>query len=265
MELCESELLNFISNTTGSIRRSLQDLTFSLDWMSDRLDLDDPDTARRTSTAMRGIFRLQRTAVYLDMLQQLAGGTFTLNRRSVDNRSLLAHLCEEAGGMLAYAGIRLVTDLPARTVRGCMDEQLVSLLVLELICNAASGAADGAVYLSVRAPQPRQLVFTVRNRADAALPEDLFARVCSAPEEFHGSVGLGLQVVSLGAQCHGGRLVLSEDASRSVTAMLSIQLSEQPDPPTLKTSLSPLKDLSLCHLVFSSVLPVEVFDLRDLQ
>ena len=265
MELHDPELLHFISNTTASLRRSLHDLTTSLDLLSEHLDLSDRAVLHQTSAAMRGLFRLHRIAAFMDLIRQLEAGSYVLSLRPSNVSDFLTRFLDELRGLLEIAGIRLLAEMPDHLILASLDERLVSLLVSELICNAAAHAADRIVRVSVRCPQPRLLVVTVRNQSDTALPKDLYARSGAEQTEFPASVGLGLHAVTLGARCHGGSLVLSEDASHMVDAVVSIRLDEIPESPLLRVPLSPIQDIPLTHMVLSPVLPIACFDVRDLQ
>ena len=216
MELCEAELYNLISKTAGSMRKSLQALSVSLDLLSDKLDLADETVSRQAAAAMQSIYQLQRTAAYMDLFRQFNSGDYRLDLQKADLSAFLQQFAEMAKDMLACSGIRLLTELPKTPVIGYVDRRLIELLAWELLGNAAAHASDSQVRLTLRRPQPRLLVLTVQNRSDQDLPEQLFSRFSEQPTESTDTVGLGLQVVSLGAQRHGGSLVLSRGPDQTV-------------------------------------------------
>ena len=265
MEQLESEFFNLITHTTGSIRQALQTLTVSLDLLSDRLDLFDGDVSRQAASAIRSVFQLQRTATYLDLFRQFSCGGYALRLQHCDLGEYVNSLTEKAADMLAAGGIRLEADLPAQPIVGNADRALIELLVLELLGNAAACASDKTIRLTLRRPKSRLLVFTVENHSDRELPDQLFARYSAEPTEASASAGLGLQVVSLGARCHGGSLVLSCGPDRTVRAVMSVRMPETASADSLKLSVSPIESVDRGRLVLSTVLPWQVYDLKDLQ
>ena len=254
----ESTLLH----TAGSIRLALQDLLTALDAMADTV-AEDPGAAHQASLALRSVYRLRRTAGDLELLAALCAGTFRLSRRDCRPVAATAALCTELAELLVSAGRTLRWKLPKHELPCCMDWALTAALLRELIANAAADTADGSVSLSLSQSGKRQLCFAVRNKPAGPLPEAPFHRHAAEQSDLSGGAGLGLSLVSAGAECHRGRLLLSTDAEGVVTALLTLSTSEQADE-TVRSLVQLPQDPDVNLVALSQVLPADCYRAEDL-
>jgi hypothetical protein len=249
-------------HTAGSIRLSLQDLVLALDGLADTV-CEDPAAAQQTALALRSVYRLRRTAGDLELLASLCAGTFRLSRQACRPVAAAAELCAELAELLRFAGCALRWELPQREIPCCLDWPLTAALLRELIANAAADAADGKIHLSLTQVGKNRLCFAVRNTPAGGLPEAPFHRHSAEQSDLRGGAGLGLSLVSAGAECHGGGLLLSGGEDGSVTALLTLNTAEQADE-TIRSLVQLPLDPEASLTALSPVLPAECYRPEDL-
>ncbi len=250
-------------HAAGSIRTTLQDLLVSLDAMADTL-CDDPVATHQAALALRSVFQLRRIAGNLELLSALSTGSFRLSRQSCLPVSAAAVLFAELEELLRPVGLKLHWELPERDFRCCVDWPLTAALLRELIANAAADASDGTICLSMSKVGQDRLCFSVRNLPAAPLPEAPFHRHASEQSDLRGRAGLGLSLVSAGAERHGGGLLLSTDESGVVTALLTIQIADRADE-TVRSPVQLPQEADSNLVALSQLLPTECFRLEDLM
>lgn len=254
----ESTLLH----TAGSIRLALQDLLTALDAVADTVGAN-PDADHQVSLALRSVYRLRRTAGDLELLAALCAGSFRLSRRECRPVAATAALCAELAELLAPAGRTLRWTLPKQELPCCMDWALTAALLRELIANAAADTVDGSISLSLTWNGNDQLCFAVRNKPARPLPESPFHRHAAEQSDLTGGAGLGLSLVSAGAESHGGRLLLSSDAEGAVTALLTLTTADAADE-TVRSLVQLPQDPDVNLVALSQVLPVDCYRAEDL-
>lgn len=257
--------LSALSRASGAIRHALHEMLTALDGLSDHLDLNDPNVQRKGGTALRSVYRLERTASHLNMFHMLLSGSYPLQRRRTDLNEKLFSLITEAEDLFSCSGIALKTVSPEQPTSCILDWNLVSFVIWELLTNAAA-ESGGSVSLSLKRRDRRHLVVTVQNRPDGALPTQAQSRWAEEPEtpDELGKTGMGLSLVSAAVKCHGGSFLLSTDQSNGLTAMACFYLPDKEDPLLYQFPSSPVTSLDLGLTSFSHELPVSAFDLRDL-
>ena len=254
----ESTLLH----TAGSIRLALQDLLTALNGMADTVS-EDPAAARQASLALRSVYRLRRTAGDLELLAALCNGSFRLCRRECRPAAAADELCKDLAELLQPAGRTLHWEPPRREIPCCLDWPLVAALLRELIANAAANTADGKIRLTVTQPGKNRLCFAVRNVPASPLPESLFRRHAAEQSDLQSGAGLGLSLVSAGAECHGGGLLLSREESGAVTFLLTLTVTDQADD-TLRSPIQLPRNPDEDLVALSQVLPPECYRPEDL-
>ncbi len=254
----ESTLLH----TAGSIRLALQDFLVALDSMADRL-CDKPETAQQAALALRSVYRLRRTAGDLELLASLCAGTFRRVCRPCLPVAAAAELCAELAELLRPAGCTLRWELPKREFPCCLDWPLTAALLRELIANAAANTLDGQIHLTLTKIGKNRLCFMVRNTPSTPLPESSFHRHAAEQSDPLGGAGLGLSLVSAGAECHGGGLILSQSGDGSVAALLTLTASDTEDE-TVRSPVQLPQDPDINLVALSPVLPTELYRPEDL-
>ena len=108
-----------------------------------------------------------------------------------------------------------------------------------------------------------RLRFAVSNRPAEPLPEGLFHQYAAPQQALTPGMGLGLSVVSAGAACHGGSLLLSTDRDGTVTALLSVAAEAGADAANRSFIQLPT-GTEAALIALSPVLPPELYRPEDL-
>lgn len=248
-------------HTAGSIRLALQDLMVSLDSLSD-LVCEDAESAGQAALALRSVYRLRRTAGDLELLAALCAGSFRLCRHPCRPVAATADLCAEMEELLRPAGRSLRCKLPQGELPCCLDWPLAAALLRELIANAAANSADGQIDLSLTRVDRDRLRFAVRSTPAEGQPEALL-RPGKAQTDLWGGAELSLSLVSIGAECHGGGLLLSSDRAGAVTALLTLRSTDQEDE-TVRSPIQLPQDRDANLIALSQVLPPSCYRPEDL-
>ena len=250
---------NTLLRTAGSIRYAIQDLTTALDELADSAGPQDLAASQPVSLALRSIYRLRRTAGSLEMFVRLRSGSYELKPMLCDVGIKTKELCGELAELLQTAGIQLRQELPAASMHVCLDWELVSLLLRELITNAALRSSDRCITLSLRRIGKDKLCFCVKNRIDGPVTETLFHRYAAENCDLQPGLGMGLSLVSAGAACHHGSLLLSAEDADMLTAILSIGLADSPPVRTNRSNIELPRNQDENLIALSPALPPEAF------
>lgn len=251
------------AHTAGAIRAVLQELTTALSSLADLPAAAEQPFAGYAAQALRGVYRLRRTAAALEQFSRLQAGDYPLKPCRVELTVALTELGGQLRELLQEAGIRLELRLPSQPVEACLDWTLTAALLRELTANAAANAGDGAVTLELSADGPDRIRFTLRNRPCEPLPEALFHRHAAERGERFEGLGLGLSLVSAGAACMGGSFLISTDDSGRVAAVLSLP-RRSGEERGLRFQPRGLPDYDENLIALSPVLPPQLYSLEDL-
>ena len=272
---------NTLLRAAGSIRLALHDVSVGLEALSDpalkQAASADPspaeaatagqaspgETARGGGLALRGVYRLRRAVEAMELYARLRVGSYRPACREISVTASASALLGEAAELLRAADLELTWELPQRDLTLCLDWPLIAVLLEELIANAAANTADGNIRIKLSQGEDRRLRFAVSNRPAEPLPEELFHLHAEPQEALSPGMGLGLSVVSAGAACHGGSLLLSTDREGVFTALLSVAAGEGPDAAN-RCFIQLPTGAEAALIALSPVLPPELYRPEDL-
>ena len=244
----------------GSIRQALQDLYIALDGMGGADSNTNPALSHQAALAMRSVYRLRRTAGDLELFSRLRAGTYRLNRQRLPLTAAADRFCRETADLLQAVDLHLHWKLPETEANAVLDWPLAEALLRELLVNAAAHAPDRQLYLELRLVGRRRVCFSIRNRAEQTKQNPSFHRYAmETRSDLEGGVGLGLSLVSQGADCHGGTLLLSTEDDGWTTALLTLTLGEQEDSGSWSPIQFPQAEEHPGLTAFSTILPPEAF------
>ena len=261
--------INSLSHTAGSMRQSLQTLLASVDAMTEAMDPGNPDNIRHSSAALRSIYRLIRISDNLSAFSLLEKGVYPLRKTPQSVFALLRKFIEQASELLSYRNITLKAELPERDFIGCVDEQLLRLVLWNLLSNAAANAADRTLTLRAERSGQDEVLLYLTNRAespDLLETERLFDRYSRDPSDVHAKegLGMGLRLCLEGASLHGGSLLLSCTKDGLVTTMLRLRAERDSGQQLRSPICIPEQTFNDGLIALSDVLPDQAFDPRDL-
>jgi signal transduction histidine kinase len=139
---------------------------------------------------------------------RMEGGGLALARQPVELEPFMARLLQQAAGALDVGRVSL--DIPKDLPRASADPARLERIVTNLVGNALKYSPSGTPVTISAAAREGTVVVSVRDRGPGIAQEDLprvFERFyrCKATQKADG-LGLGLYIVELLVNAHGGRV-----------------------------------------------------------
>jgi signal transduction histidine kinase len=177
----------------------------------------DPDTEvpaqqRREllQTVERNAERLQRLADTTLELARFRAGEIRLQLRRFDARQLASDVELALAPVLDAKGQRLAIDISNRPIWVFADHRRIERAIVNLVSNAHKFSAEGSEIRFVVRRMRNEVSWEVTDEGHGISDEDrplLFERFfVSASDRAAGGSGLGLPIVLVTAQAHGGRV-----------------------------------------------------------
>lgn len=191
------------------------------------------DTARQATGVMeRQIAQLVRLIDDLMDVSRITRGHLTLQRQTVDLRTIVESAVETAQPQLNSAGVSLTTEIPAQPCLLDVDATRIAQIFLNLLTNAAKFTpAGGRVWLTVTHHSDRVSV-VVRDSGIGIAPEDhdrvfgMFVQLNRDMRRSQTGLGIGLTLVKQMAELHGGSVsVWSEGLGHGSEFTVTLPLS----------------------------------------
>ena len=241
----ESEL-RILALAAQTLREPLGDVMS----LMEELDADPEKVAQ----IERGLYRLLR--IVGNMSPQSA-----FHPEMQDVGAVLYELWEKAEPVCRSKGVELQFRGPGKPVYSCVDTQLLTRAIHNLLSNSLKFAADGGEILLELSADRGRFRISVRDwgAAPVTIP-DPFARWQLEPgiEDGRTGLGLGLKLVQLAAAAHGGAVLIPR-LERGFQVVLSIPMNQNTlaRSPRYRVSYSGDRDPLLVEL--SDVLPPEFY------
>lgn len=254
-----------LSHSVKSIRTSLHGMYSALGELSEFVESAESEPYQASFNGiLQGIYRLERTAQNLTLLQELTCETLPLEPEKTEIVDYLSSLFEQAADLLRYAGIRLEYELPDKQFNGNVDHAIAEAIFWNALSNAAANTKNGTVRVrAVHRGTLLRLTFWGGDMLNAQ--PGLFSRYQIAVDELpaNSGTGFGLSVIRRAAALHGGTVLFSEKPGEEVAFTVTLDLT-QPVPAEVRYPLP--VEASLCKgLVFlSDLLPKDAYDSRDI-
>ena len=218
-------------------------------------ELPEDTEPERLARIRKGLFRMLRIVSNLSVQSSPR-----LEMQDVD--AVLRELCEKAETACESRGVKLCYKGMSRPVYSNIDAQLLTRAIHNLLSNSLKFAADGGmiqVELSLGKQFYRISVRDYGTSADADL--DLFTHWRREPgiEDGRTGLGLGLKLVQLAANAHGGTVWFDRLKGKGFQVILSLPIDQDTlvRSPRHRISYAGERDPMLLEL--SDVLPPEFF------
>ncbi len=183
-----------------------------------------------------------------------------LEMQDVD--AVLRELCEKAESACESRGVKLHYRGMSRPLYSNIDAQLLTRAIHNLLSNSLKFAADGGEIQMELSRGKNFYKISVRDFGESVSPElDLYAHWRREPgiEDGRTGLGLGLKLVQLAANAHGGSVWFDRLKGKGFQVILSLPIDQDTlvRSPRHRISYAGERDPMLLEL--SDVLPPEFF------
>jgi len=169
------------------------------------------ETARQATGVMnRQIAQLVRLIDDLMDVSRITRGHLTLQRQTIDLRTIIESAIETAQPQLTGAGVSVTTEIPPQPCLLDVDATRIAQIFLNLLTNAAKFTPSGGrIWLTVT-PHPDRVSVVVRDSGIGIAPEDqdrvfgMFVQLNRDLRTSQTGLGIGLTLVKQMAELHGG-------------------------------------------------------------
>jgi signal transduction histidine kinase len=161
-------------------------------------------------------------------LSKAASGTLTLVEDWFDAREAVNSVCRFIRVRADDGKLSLAVNMPPGDLSIYADERMLKQMLLNMLSNACKFTpADGRVVCSL-SMDSTSVTFTVSDTGIGIPPEHLervlkpFVQVESSMSRRHEGTGLGLALVKVMAELHGGSLRLDSEVDKGTTVVVTL-------------------------------------------
>lgn len=220
----------FLRLTTHELRRPLALTNGYLSMILDGTWGEMPEALRQPARHLEA--GIQEMAALVDSLAVVAriedrGEALHLTLHRIGQ--LAAEAAQAVEGEAAAKGIRIEASLPSPDPEIAVDADRLRIALVNLLVNAIKYSPEGStVTIATRPPTSGEVAVEVGDAGpgiDSAEAESVFLPWHRAPGTSVPGLGLGLYIVRLIAELHGGRVLLTSTPSRgsAFTIVLPVQ------------------------------------------
>jgi signal transduction histidine kinase/CheY-like chemotaxis protein len=188
----------------------------------------EPMARRLVEKITRAVERASRMAEDLLDIHAIEAGRFSVERRTLDPRDLIAAAVESQRGLAEGATVSLSADVAADLPPIRADRGRVLAVFENLIGNALKFTKPGGNITVGAASRERELVFWVKDDGAGIAPEalpHLFDRFWQADNKDRTGIGLGLTICKAIVEGHGGRIWAESALGAGTTMSFTLPLA----------------------------------------
>lgn len=267
------------TDTLTAVARAVRrDLTTLFDAASSLFplleELEDPDIQDKTSRFNQGIYRLLRLCGNLSDAGAYLHGESAACFVRQDLAELLTSLCRSASPLVRLAGLTLELRVPDGPVMAAVDGKKIQRAVHNLLSNAMRFTPPGGVITLILDDYGHAAHITVRDNGEGMTTAQLSRMFDHYEDRAPGygddrwGVGLGLPLVRMIANLHGGTVVVNSEQGQGTTVTMSISRRLQPSgSDTVHSPMAQLEEhggFDVNVLELADALPRSVFDSRGM-
>jgi signal transduction histidine kinase len=163
-------------------------------------------------------------------LSKAASGTLSLAEDWLDARETVESVCRLVGPRISEGKLALTVTMPPGDLILCADERLLRQMLFNLLSNAAKFTPPGGHIDCSVSVDRAGVTFAVTDTGIGIPAAELervlepFVQVDSSLSRGQAGTGLGLPLVKVMAELHGGRLRLVSETGVGTTASLILPL-----------------------------------------
>jgi len=226
----QSQLEDLLRSVSHDLRNPLQIVLLQGERLLRLANADGSDKVRHAATAVIAASR-QMGSLIRDLVDaaRMESGRQRLACQPLDLRAWLPGLLSLSAGAIDPARVRL--DLPRDLPLAWADPARLDRVVLNLLGNALRHSPAGAEVLVSAETRGDQVAVVVQDRGDGIAPEDLarlFERFYRGKASVGDGLGLGLYIVRLLVEAHGGRIRAESQPGQGSTFTFTLPLALPP-------------------------------------
>ncbi|MGZ3479800.1 MAG: ATP-binding response regulator [Myxococcaceae bacterium] len=190
-------------------------------------------------TLRRPVERIQRSALRMERLLQdlldihaIDGGHFTVSKGEVAPTAVILTALESQQNLAGQTSVIINTDIAPAIPPIEADEERVLQVLENLVGNALKFTPPGGVVTvgARRAPDPRWVLFSVRDTGPGISPEHLlrvFDRFWQAQSSDRRGTGLGLAICKAIVEAHGGRIWVESEPGKGASFLFTMPTASE--------------------------------------
>jgi signal transduction histidine kinase/ActR/RegA family two-component response regulator len=222
----------FLAMLAHELRNPLAPLRTGLELL--KLDPEPELVARTRATMERQITNLTRLVDDLLDVSRMTRGKIALKKVTLDSRQPVSEAVSVAQPLAASKNLKLFVDLPGEPVIVAADPVRLEQIMGNLIGNAIKFTPSGGTIRVSLNVDGEWAVMRVRDTGAGIPPGqlhrvfELFGQATASLDRGQGGLGIGLTVVRLIAELHGGTAqIFSEGDGRGTEAVVRLPLQRQ--------------------------------------
>ena len=173
---------------------------------------DDAETQWAHDVIERQVQHMTRMVDDLLDASRITRGMIQLQKETIDTAAVVTRAVEMAQPLIDTCKHRLLISLPPEPLWLEADSHRLAQVLANLLNNAAKYTHEGGTIWLTAERQENDVLFKVRDTGIGIPPEylprvfDLFSQEDSSLERTHGGLGIGLTLVRVLVQMHGGAI-----------------------------------------------------------
>jgi PAS domain S-box-containing protein len=194
------------------------------------LEATDEKSRRHLAVVERSATEMERLISDLLDVARIEGGTFALQRSTLDASTLIEETVEEFRSQARAKDVEVRCEVAEDVKAADGDPDRLVRVLSNLLSNALTFSPEGR-HISVRAANDERAVrFSVKD-SGVGIPENdlpnVFDRFWQADRASRTGAGLGLSICRGIVQAHGGRIWVASKANRGTTFYFTIPTAER--------------------------------------
>jgi signal transduction histidine kinase len=219
----------FFTGISHDLRTPLAAIRWSADLLqTGSLGPLTPKQARLAETIQSSSRRLLALVSQIVELGRFRAGRLELDLRPTDLRSVIRQAVDEVRPLAERGELRLEVALPDDLPTASADAERLHQVVVNLLANAVRFTPPGGRVSVSAVATPGEVAVRVEDTG-VGIPADLVSKIFDPYEQAHhgrGGSGVGLTVVRMLVEAHGGRVWVESEEGRGSRFIFALPVGE---------------------------------------